>query len=115
LVKSCTKQVVAKVIYENIITIFGFPLTLINDPGTHFVNETIKFLLENFLIDHRKTTFYHPQANKAVESFNKILHKVITNICGINKDDWDDNIHTIVWVDRSTFKTLTRQTPFKPF
>ena len=49
--ESCTKEVEAKFIYENIITRFGFPLTLINDQGTHFVNETVKVLLEIFLID----------------------------------------------------------------
>jgi len=73
-VDSCTKEVVAKFINENIITIFGCPLTLFNDEGTHFGNETIKVLLEKNLINHRKTTTYHPQVSKAVESFNKKLH-----------------------------------------
>jgi hypothetical protein len=103
-VKYCIKEVATKFIYENVITRFNFPLTLINDHGTLFVNETIKVLLENVLIDHRKMTTYHPQANRAVKSFNKKIHKGITNICGINKDEWDNNIPTILWVYRSTFK-----------
>jgi hypothetical protein len=106
-VESCTKEVATKFIYENIITRFGCPLTLINDQGTHFVNETIKVLLEIFLIDHRKMTSYHPQENGAVESFNKTLHKGLTKICGINKDDWDDKIPAILWAYRSTFKIST--------
>lgn len=40
-IESCTKEVAAKFIYENIITRFGFPLTLISDRGTHFINQTI--------------------------------------------------------------------------
>jgi hypothetical protein len=112
-VESCTKEVETKFIYENIITRFGYPLTLINDQGTHFVNETIKVLLEKFLIDHRKMTAYHPQANGAVKSFNKTLHKGLTKICGINKYDWDDKIPAILWAYRSTFKISTGQTPFK--
>ena len=35
-VHSCTKEVATKFIYENIITRFGCPLTLISDQGTHF-------------------------------------------------------------------------------
>jgi hypothetical protein len=41
--------VAKKFIYESIITIFGCPLTLINDQGTHFVNEKIQVLLKKFL------------------------------------------------------------------
>ena len=38
---SHTKDVDAKFIYEKIITRLGFPLTLISDRGTHFINQTI--------------------------------------------------------------------------
>ena len=75
LVPSCTKEVAAKFIYENIITRFGFPLTLISDQGSHFINHTIQILLKEFLIDHHKSSAYHPQANGAIESFNKTFTK----------------------------------------
>ena len=65
-VPSCTKEVVARFIYENIITRFGCPLTLRSDQGTHSINQTIETLLKEFLIDHHKTSTYHPQANGAV-------------------------------------------------
>ena len=60
LVPSCTKVVAAKFIYENIITRFGCPLTLISDQGSHFINQTIQILLIEFLIDHHKSSPYHP-------------------------------------------------------
>ena len=86
-VPSCTKEVATKFIYENIITSFGCPLTLISDQVTHFINQTIETLLKEFLIDHHRTSSYHPQANGAVESFNKTLTKGLTNICNMDKDD----------------------------
>jgi hypothetical protein len=70
------------------------------------VNETIKVLLEIFLIDHIKMTTYHPKENGAFKSFNKTLHKGLTNICSINKDDWDDKIPAILWEYRSSIQNI---------
>ena len=103
----------AKFIYENIITIFGCPLTLISDQGTHFINQTIETFLKEFLIDHNKTSTYHPQANGVVESFKKTLTKGLTKICSMDKDDWDDKVLAVLWSYRTTYKRETNQTPFK--
>jgi len=102
--ETCTKEVTTKFIYENIITRFGCPLTLISDQGTHFVNDTIQVLLKKFIIDHRRKMTYHPQANGVVEAFNKTLHKGLTKICGIDKNDWDDKIPAVLWAYRCAYK-----------
>ena len=112
-IHSCTKEVATKFIYEKIITRFRCPLNLISDQGTHFINQTIETLLKEFLIDHHKTSAYHPQANGVVESFNKTLTKGLTKICNIDKYDWDDNVPAIPWAYRTTYKRETNQTPFK--
>ena len=44
LVETYSTEVAAKFIYEKIITIFGCPITLISDQGSHFINKTIKAL-----------------------------------------------------------------------
>ena len=83
----CSSEIAAKFIYENIITRFGCPLTLISDQGTHFINKTIKTLTDQFQIDHRWSTRYHPQSNGPIEAFNKILTRGLTKICTADKDD----------------------------
>ena len=62
---------------------------------------------------HHKTTAYHPQANGAIESFNKTLVKGLTKICNIDKDDWDEKIPTILWAYRTAYKRSTGQAPFR--
>ena len=47
-------------IFEHIQTRFGYPKVLMSDRGTHFVNETIQALAEEFQIHHAKSTPYHP-------------------------------------------------------
>lgn len=99
----------SKFIYENIITRFRCLLNLISEQGTHFINQTIETLLKEYLIDHHKTSTYHPQANGVVESCNKTL----TKICNVDKDDWDDKVLAVLWAYKTTYKRATNQTPFK--
>ena len=35
----------AKFLYEDIFTRYGLPIELVNDQGTHFINEVIEYLL----------------------------------------------------------------------
>lgn len=112
-VDTCSSEVAAKFIYDNIIVRFGCPLTLISDQGTHFINKTIAVLTKEFNITHLKTAAYHPQANGAVESFNKTLVKGLTKICNQDKNDWDDKNPAILWAYRTVYKRLTNHMPFR--
>ena len=111
-VDTCSSEVAAKFIYENIITRFGCPITLISDQGSHFINKTITALTEQFKIDHRRSTTYHPQSNGAIEAFNKTLIRGITKICNTDKDDWDEKISTVLWAYRIAYKHSIDQIPF---
>jgi hypothetical protein len=81
--------------------------------GMYFINQTIYPLTEEFHIHHRKITPYHPQANRTMESFNKILENALTNICNVGRDNWDLCIPVILWAYKTTSKKITRYTPFQ--
>ena len=51
--------------------------------------------------------------NKIVEAFNKVLEKVLTNICSLQKVDWDFKIPITLWAYCKTYKSLTKYSPFQ--
>ena len=49
-----------KFLYEYVFTWYGLPIDIVSDQGVHFVNEVIKFLLNEFMVIHQKSAPYHP-------------------------------------------------------
>jgi hypothetical protein len=47
-VKDCSAKRVAHFLFEQVITRFGCPKILMSDQGTHFINNTIQVMLEEF-------------------------------------------------------------------
>jgi len=81
LVKDCTGATAAKFLFEHVPTRFGCPKILMSDRGTHFLNETINALMEEFQVYHQKRIPYHPPANRTMEVFNKVLENTLTKVC----------------------------------
>ena len=59
-VKVADARATVKFLKEVIFPRFGYPLVLISDNGTHFVNDKVKTLLKHHGIEHRLATPYHP-------------------------------------------------------
>ena len=49
-----------KFLYEYVFTRYGLPIEIVSDQGVHFINDVIEFLLEEFMVIHRRSAPYHP-------------------------------------------------------
>lgn len=102
-----------KFLFEKMLTQSGCPKILMIDHGTHFLNETISVLTEEFQVYHQKSTLYHPQANGTVEAFKKILEITLTKVCNAKRNDLDLPVPAMLWAYRTMCKKLIGQTPFR--
>ncbi|MCO5559379.1 hypothetical protein L7F22_012978 [Adiantum nelumboides] len=105
-------KMTAQFLYENIFTRYGLPIEIVSDRGTHFINEVIEFLLDEFMMIHKKSAPYHPQANGQTENKNKILVTILTKIVSELRADWDQKLHSALWAYRVAYKTSIGRTPF---
>eukprot|EP00253_Pinus_taeda_P028291 PITA_28291 len=76
-VKDYTGAETTMFLFEYVLTRFGFPKILMSDHGTHFFNEMISALTEEFQVYHQNSMPYHLQANGMVKEFNKILENTL--------------------------------------
>lgn len=106
-VKDCIGETIENLIFEYVMMRFGCSKILMSDHGTHFLNETISVLMEEFQVYHQKSTPYHLQANGTVEAFNKILDNAMTKVCNAQINDWDVHVPVVLWACIMTCKMLT--------
>lgn len=96
--KDYIAAIITKFLFEYVLTRFGYPKILMSDHRMHFLNETISALPKEFHVYHQKSTPYHPQANRMVEAFNKILENMLTKVCNAQWNDWDVRVLAVLWV-----------------
>src|SRR6266498_1614494 len=102
---------VANFIYEDIICRHGYSRRIISDRGTHFNNQVIEKLLEQFKIRHNLSTSYHPKTNGLVERFNKTLCESLAKL-NEERENWNEYISPTLFAYRTKVNKSTQFTLF---
>ena len=99
-------------IKRNILTRFGVPAEIICDNGSQFIGKRTTEFCESWGIKMITSTPIHPQANGQAESSNKIIVNNLKRRLKQKKGLWAEELPFALWVDRTTVKNATGQTPF---
>ncbi|GFX02848.1 retrovirus-related Pol polyprotein from transposon 297 [Trichonephila clavipes] len=74
--RKASAQAIAKALFENYISRYGAPISLISDNGPQFISNVFEHLSHRLDIKHIKTVTYRPQAN-LTERVNRTLVQMI--------------------------------------
>jgi len=111
--KNETAKTTAKALYDNFITIYGFPQRLHSDQGRNFESRVIKELCEISGMDKSRTTPYHPMGNGACERMNRTLLKMLGTLDDEKKSSWRKYIATLVHFYNCTPHESTGYSPYR--
>ena len=107
-----TAKTTAKVLFENFILHYGFPLQLHSDQGRNFESEVIQHLCKFANITKTHTSPYHPMGNGMCERFNRSLLGMLGTLSEDQKKDWKSYISPLVHAYNSIKHESTGFTPF---
>ena len=108
---SATAKNVAKFLWEDVICRHGCFGKLIVDGGPENKDQVIE-LANRYAIKRVVVSAYHPQANGMVERGHKPIVDALSKMTNGGLLKWVDNLHAVLWADRTTVKKSTGHTPF---
>ena len=103
----------AKCLFCDVFTRFGCLVELVSDRGGHFINKIIRRMAGFFLVLHKKSSPYYPQANGLAKSSNKQIVRILKKLVSVHWKDWDTKLPAALWAYHTAFKVATGMTPFK--
>ncbi|GJW75327.1 reverse transcriptase domain-containing protein [Tanacetum coccineum] len=92
---------------------FGMPKALISDRGTHFCNKIMENTMKRYKVNHRFSTFYHPQTSGQVKNTNRALKRILEKTVKDNLAIWSRKLDDALWAFCTAYKTPTGTTPYK--
>ncbi|XP_015162183.1 uncharacterized protein [Solanum tuberosum] len=94
---STDAKMVVKFIRKHIFIRFETPKAMINDGGTHFINNSVHNLLAKYGVRHKVATSYHPQTSGHVEVSNREVKQILQKTVNAQRKDWAGKLDDALW------------------
>ena len=111
--KTMEASEVAKVLYREVICVFGTPHSIVTDRGSNFLSKVMTELYKSFGITKLSCNSFHPQTNSACERLNSFILQTLRSYCDKNQSNWDEILPSVMLAYRST--PATQSTMYSPY
>jgi transposase InsO family protein len=101
-----------KFLERQIIFLFGVPHRITFDNANAFKSTKMYRFMEKYKIKWNYTTRYYPQANGAIEAFNKTLGKNLKKTVHMYRREWHERLFEALWAYCVMVHTPTQATPY---
>ncbi len=104
---------VARVVANQILPLWGAPIQIESDQGTHFTGQVMKQICQMLNIKQRFHVPYRPQSSGMVEHANRTIKESISKQVAQHKNQWIDALPTVLTILRATPSKATGISPFE--
>ena len=104
---------VAKLLVDNVFSIFGIPERLLSDRGRNFESDVIKQLCALLGINKIFTCPYSPKSDAVCERFNRTLIGMIGTLNRTQRTEWHKYVPHLVSVYNNTQHSATNFSPYE--
>ncbi len=104
---------VARVVANQILPLWGAPIQIESDQGTHFTGQVAKQICQMLNIKQRFHIPYRPQSSGMVERANRTIKESISKQVAQHKNQWIDALPTVLTILRATPSKATGISPFE--
>lgn len=111
-VKQVTAYYIANFIYEEIVTRYGCPTSIITDNGKNFTSSVLELYLKCLKVKHSLTTPYNSQSKGMLERWQGPLQKSIVAYSGRDPKSWDKYLDQTLFAWRTKTHSATKCSPF---
>ena len=107
-----TARTTAQVLYNEYVSVFGFPQRLMSDEGTGFTSKVIEAMCSLLGIEKIRTMPYHPQSNCSAKRVHQTLRRMIRKLDPECHRKWPAHLGSVLIAYNATRYFFTGFSPY---
>jgi hypothetical protein len=109
---TCSSKQLAKLCFENIFKVHGWPKDVVSDRGPQFISAFWSDFCDLMKISPKLSTSYHPETDGQTERVNQILEQYLRCYVNYYQNDWNNYLPLAEFAYNNAFHCSTKVSPF---
>jgi transposase InsO family protein len=112
-VEDQTTETIARLLLDHVVCKHGVPRRLLSDRGSNYIAKLANEVYVLMGILKLNTTAFRPQTNGLVERFNHTIVQILSLICDVRNDNWDEYVQPATFAYNTSIQDTLQEAPFR--